>query len=53
MAKPGDVVLLSPACAARTDLVAADDRYDVFSSADERGDRFSELVKAFAAPVAR
>ena len=53
MAKPGDVVLLSPACAARTDLVAANDRYDVFSSADERGDRFSELVKAFAAPVAR
>ena len=43
MAKHGDVVLLSPACAAREDFsrVATPDR---FSSADERGDRFVALV---------
>ncbi len=44
MAKHGDVVLLSPACAAREDFsrVATPDH---FSSADERGDRFVELVR--------
>jgi len=41
LAQPGDVVLLSPACAST----------DMFSSADERGDRFSGLVKAFVTPV--
>jgi UDP-N-acetylmuramoylalanine--D-glutamate ligase len=37
LAQPGDVVLLSPACAS----------FDMFSSADERGDRFTALVRAF------
>ncbi len=43
MARAGDVVLLSPACAAREDFsrVATPDK---FTSADERGDRFNELV---------
>ncbi len=41
LARPGDVVLLSPACAS----------FDMFSSADERGDRFSALVRAFTEPV--
>jgi len=35
MAKPGDVVLLSPACAS----------FDMFSSADDRGDQFVALVR--------
>ena len=35
MARPGDVVLLSPACAS----------FDMFSSADDRGDQFASLVK--------
>jgi UDP-N-acetylmuramoylalanine--D-glutamate ligase len=35
-AKPGEVVLLSPACAS----------YDVFRDFEERGDRFRELVEA-------
>lgn len=44
MARPGDVVLLSPAGAAREDYsrVATPDH---FSSADERGDRFVALVR--------
>ena len=37
LAQTGDVVLLSPACAS----------FDMFSSADERGDRFTALVRAF------
>ena len=37
LARPGDVVLLSPACAS----------FDMFSSADERGDRFTALVRSF------
>jgi UDP-N-acetylmuramoylalanine--D-glutamate ligase len=40
LARPGDVVLLSPACAS----------FDMFSSADERGDRFTSLVRAFTEP---
>ncbi|HEX9437787.1 MAG TPA: UDP-N-acetylmuramoyl-L-alanine--D-glutamate ligase [Candidatus Limnocylindria bacterium] len=42
LARPGDVVLLSPACATaagRTDVV------DEFSSYEERGDRFRELAR--------
>lgn len=38
MAKPGDVVLLSPACAS----------FDMFSSADERGEKFAAIVRTFA-----
>jgi UDP-N-acetylmuramoylalanine--D-glutamate ligase len=41
LAQRGDVVLLSPACAS----------FDMFSSADERGDRFTALVRAFTEPV--
>ena len=40
LAQRGDVVLLSPACAS----------FDMFSSADERGDRFTALVRAFTGP---
>ena len=43
LAQPGDVALLSPACAST----------DMFSSADERGERFSALVKAFVKPMKR
>ena len=37
MARPGDVVLLSPACAS----------FDMFSSADERGEKFTAIVRSF------
>ena len=37
MARPGDVVLLSPANAS----------FDMFSSADERGERFAAIVRSF------
>jgi len=43
VAQPGDVALLSPACAS----------FDMFSSADERGNRFAALVRQFVAPVSR
>ncbi|MGH2473271.1 MAG: UDP-N-acetylmuramoyl-L-alanine--D-glutamate ligase [Candidatus Limnocylindria bacterium] len=38
IARPGDVVLLSPACAS----------FDMFSSADERGEKFAAIVRSFA-----
>jgi len=37
LARPGDVVLLSPACAS----------FDMFSSADERGEKFAAIVRSF------
>ena len=45
LAKPGDVVLLSPACAAREDI-ARTKSADRFQSQEERGDRFTALVRA-------
>jgi len=35
IAAPGDVVLLSPACAS----------FDMFKNFEERGDRFKEIVR--------
>ncbi len=43
LARPGDVVLLSPACA----TAAGRDVSDEFSSYEERGDRFRDLVQEF------
>jgi UDP-N-acetylmuramoylalanine--D-glutamate ligase len=48
LARPGDVVLLSPACATAAGRGAG---LDEFSSYEERGDRFRELVRAFASPA--
>ena len=39
VAEPGDIILLSPACAS----------FDQFKSFEERGDRFRAIVKAFGA----
>jgi len=52
LARPGDVVLLSPACAAREDITTTKSA-DRFQSQEERGDRFAALVRALphGAPV--
>jgi UDP-N-acetylmuramoylalanine--D-glutamate ligase len=47
LAQPGDVVLLSPACAAREDI-SRTKTIDAFNSADDRGDRFVALVRELA-----
>src|SRR2546422_6450791 len=44
LARPGDVVLLSPACAAREDY-SGGASLDHFTSVDDRGDRFVALVR--------
>lgn len=43
LAAPGDVVLLSPACAS----------FDMFSSAEDRGERFAQAVAALKEPAGR
>jgi UDP-N-acetylmuramoylalanine--D-glutamate ligase len=43
LAEPGDVVLLSPGCAS----------FDMFRSAEHRGDAFAEAVRGAGDPVAR
>ena len=48
LARSGDVVLLSPACATGAGREAG---IDEFNSYEERGDRFRDLVRAFAEPV--
>ena len=47
LARPGDVVLLSPACAAREDI-SRTKTADAFTSADDRGERFATLVRRLA-----
>lgn len=39
MASPGDAVVMSPACTS----------YDMFTNYEERGERFSEIVRSFSA----
>src|SRR5262249_26663460 len=47
LARPGEVVLLSHACATGAGREAG---VDEFTSYEERGDRFRELVREFAEP---
>lgn len=47
LARPGDVVLLSPACAT---AAGRDTVSDEFSSYEERGDRFRDLVRQIVLP---
>ena len=42
LAQPGDVVLLSPGCAS----------FDMFRSAEHRGEVFTQAVRALQDPVA-
>jgi UDP-N-acetylmuramoylalanine--D-glutamate ligase len=46
MARSGDVVLLSPASAANQGR-----SFDMFKSADDRGEQFAAIVRSFAEPV--